>query len=53
MLATDGMPNDKNSFVAAVRQLQTLPTWVVVRLCTERGWVSELSKKWKPLMIPR
>ena len=25
---------------------------VVVRLRTERGWVSELSKKWKPLMIP-
>lgn len=41
VIADDGLPNVRHSFVEALRSLEGLPVWIVIRLCTDDDKVVE------------
>merc|ERR1719453_2277448 len=41
VIATDGMPNDAPAFLRAMQRLQTLPVWIICRLCTSEDSITD------------
>lgn len=41
IIATDGLPDNRQTFVAAMQHLQRLPVWIVIRLCTDDDAIVE------------